>query len=89
MPIRKKRSISMPPDVDAEIATAAQQAGLSYSAWLAETARKEFRIRAGLAAVAEFEREHGAFEAAELAEATTWADRAVERADRAADRQTA
>jgi hypothetical protein len=73
MPIRKKRSISMPPDVDAEIAAAAQQAGLSYS----------------LAAVAEFEREHGAFGAAELAEATAWADRAVERADRAADRRTA
>ncbi len=79
----------MPPDVDAEIAAAAQQAGLSYSAWLAETARKEFRIRAGLAAVAEFEREHGAFGAAELAEAAAWADRAVERADRAADQRTA
>jgi hypothetical protein len=89
MPVRKKRSISMPPDVDAEIAAAARQAGLSYSAWLAETARKEFRIRAGLAAVAEFEREHGAFGAAELAEATAWADRAVERADRAAARRTA
>jgi hypothetical protein len=89
MPVRKKRSISMPPDVDAAIAAAAEQSGLSYSAWLAETARKEFRIRAGLAGVAEFEREHGAFTAAELAEATAWADRPAERADRAAAERTA
>jgi len=32
MAVRKKRSISMPPDLDAEIAAAAAQAGLSYSA---------------------------------------------------------
>jgi hypothetical protein len=89
MPVRKKRSISMPPDVDAEIAAAAEQAGLSYSAWLAETARKEFRIRAGLAGVGEFEREHGAFTSAELAEARAWADRAVGRADSAAAQRTA
>lgn len=89
MPVRKKRSISMPPDVDAAIAAAADQAGLSYSAWLAETARKEFRIRAGLAGVAEYEREHGAFTAAEVAEATAWADRAVERDGGGAGRRTA
>jgi len=81
MAVRKKRSISMPPDLDAEIAAAAAEAGLSYSAWLAETARKEFTIRAGLAAVGEFEREHGAFTAAELAEAESWADRAIESLD--------
>jgi hypothetical protein len=79
MAIRKKRSISMPPDLDAEIAAAAAEAGLSYSAWLAETARKEFTIRAGLAAVGDFEREHGAFTAAELAEAEDWAARATRR----------
>jgi hypothetical protein len=77
MAVRKKRSISMPPDVDAEIAAAAAAAGLTYSAWLADTARKEFTIRAGLAAVSEFEREHGAFTAAELAEAEDWAARAT------------
>ena len=49
MAVRKKRSISMPPDLDAEIAAAAADAGLSYSAWLADTARREFTIRAGLA----------------------------------------
>jgi hypothetical protein len=82
MAVRKKRSISMPPDLDAEIAAAAEQAGLSYSAWLADTARKEFTIRAGLAGVSEFEREHGAFTPGELAEAAEWAAGAAERARR-------
>jgi hypothetical protein len=79
MAVRKKRSISMPPDLDAEIADAAAEAGLSYSAWLADTARKEFTIRAGMAGVGQFEREHGAFSAEELAEADAWAARAIER----------
>ena len=80
MAVRKKRSISMPPDLDAEIAAAAAQAGMSYSGWLAETARKEFTIRAGLAAVSQFEQGHGVFTPEELAEAEQWAASAVERA---------
>jgi hypothetical protein len=80
MAVRKKRSISMPPELDAEIAAAAAQAGMSYSAWLADTARREFTIRAGLAAVSQFEQEHGAFSAAEMADADEWAARAIERA---------
>ena len=69
----------MPPDLDAEIAAAAADAGLSYSAWLADTARKEFTIRAGLAAVSQFEEDHGPFTAAELADADEWAGRAIQR----------
>ena len=69
----------MPPDLDAEIAAAAAQAGMTYSSWLAATARKEFTIRAGLAAVSQFEDEHGAFTAEELAEASQWAAEAIER----------
>ena len=83
MAVRKKRSISMPPDLDAEIAAAAAQAGMSYSAWLADTARKEFTIRAGLAAVSQFERDHGAFSPEELSAAEEWAATAAERARRA------
>ncbi len=83
MAVRKKRSISIPPELDAEIAAAAAEAGLSYSAWLAETARKEFTIRAGLAAVSQFEHDHGAFTAEELADADQWAARAVERSSQA------
>jgi hypothetical protein len=92
MAVRKKRSISMPPDLDAEIAAAAAQAGMSYSAWLAETARREFTIRAGLAAVSQFEQDHGAFTLEELAEAEQWAAAAVERAGgtgRSVQRRTA
>ena len=82
MAIRKKRSISMPPELDAEIAAAAAQAGMSYSAWLADTARKEFTIRAGLAAVSQFEADHGAFTPDELAEAEQWAATTVQRSSR-------
>jgi hypothetical protein len=83
MAVRKKRSISMPPDLDAEIAAAAAQAGMSYSAWLADTARKEFAIRAGLAAVSQFERDHGTFTPEEVSAAEEWAATALERAKRA------
>jgi hypothetical protein len=82
MAVRKKRSISMPPDLDAEIEAAAAESGLSYSAWLAETARKEFTIRAGLAAVGQYVQEHGAFTAQELAEADEWAAQAIARSAR-------
>ena len=83
MAVRKKRSISMPPDLDAEIAAAAARAGMSYSAWLADTARKEFTIRAGLAAVSQFERDHGTFTPEEVSAAEEWAATALERARRA------
>ena len=75
MAVRKKRSISIPPELDAEIAAAAQDAGMSYSAWITQTARKEFIIRAGLEAVSRYEAEHGPFTPDELAEADEWATR--------------
>jgi len=81
--VRKKRSISMPPDLDAEIAAAAARAGMSYSAWLADTARKEFTIRAGLAAVSQYEHSHGTFTPEELSAAEEWAAKAVQQARRA------
>jgi hypothetical protein len=87
MAVRKKRSISMPPDLDAAIEAAATDAGMTYSAWLATTARKEFAIGAGLDAVAEFEREQGAFTAEELAEGQKWAKEAVARSQRTGARQ--
>lgn len=73
MAVRKKRSISIPPELDAEIAAAAQEAGMSYSAWVAQTARKEFTIRAGLEAVSQYEAEHGPFSPDEIAAADEWA----------------
>jgi len=81
MAVRKKRSISLPPDLDAEIAAAAERAGMSYSAWLADTARKEFTIRAGLHAVTAYEDKHCPFTPEELAEADEWAAQAIRSAD--------
>jgi hypothetical protein len=87
MAVRKKRSISMPPDLDTQIETAARDAGMTYSGWLAATARKEFTIRAGLEAVSAYERDHGPFTADELAEAERWANDAVHRSKRTGGRR--
>ncbi len=88
---RKKRSISMPPELDAQIEDAAKAGGVTYSAWLAAAARKEFLLQDGLEAVAEFERADGVFTDAELAEAEAWASDAVIRSRRtgAAPRRSA
>jgi hypothetical protein len=86
MAVRKKRSISMPPDLDAAIEAAAAAAGMTYSAWLASTARNEFAIRAGLNAVTEYERDHGSFTADELADADDWAKAALTRSKRSGSR---
>ena len=80
MAVRKKRSISIPPELDAEIAAAAEAAGMSYSAWVAETARKEFTIRAGLEAIGQYEAERGAFTPDEIADADEWAGRVTQAA---------
>jgi hypothetical protein len=87
MAVRKKRSISMPPDLDSNIEAAAAAAGMTYSGWLAAVARKEFTIRAGLDAVADFEREHGSFSRDELAASETWANEALARSKRTGARQ--
>jgi hypothetical protein len=87
MAVRRKRSISMPPGLDAEIEAAATHEGMSYSAWLAAVARKEFTIRAGLDAVSQFEQEHGAFSSDEIAEAEQWAAEAIERGHHSGVRQ--
>ena len=91
MASRKKRSISMPPDLDARIEDAAKASGVTSSAWLAAAARKEFLLQDGLEGVAEFERANGTFTDTELAEAEAWASDAVNRSRRtgAASRRSA
>ncbi len=86
MPVRKKRSISVPPDLDAAIAEAARAAGTTYSGWLAATAQKELTLRAGLAGVAAYERADGAFSDEEMADAMEWAQKAVGRGRRSGSR---
>jgi hypothetical protein len=75
--VRRKRSISVPPELDAQIEAEAAREGMTYSAWLAEAAHKELTIRAGLDAVAEVEREIGRFTGEELAEAEAWTEAAL------------
>lgn len=60
---------------------------MSYSAWLAATARKEFTIRAGLDAVERFQHDRGAFSSEEMAEAEEWAREAVARRRRSGSRR--
>jgi hypothetical protein len=82
MPARRKRSISLPPDLDAEIQVEARRKGVTYSRWLADAARRELKVRAGLEAVAEVEEQLGSFTSEELVEADEWARDAIERARR-------
>jgi hypothetical protein len=86
VPVRKKRSISIPPDLDAAIEEAAKKAGTTYSGWLATAARKELTLRAGLAAVGAYERAEGAFSEDEIAEAEAWAREALARGRRSGTR---
>ena len=64
-----KRSLSFPPDVFEELEAEAAARGTTVSALMTSAAEDLLRRRRGLAAIAEYEAEHGAFTEAELAEA--------------------
>ena len=61
-----KLAITVAPDVHAQINAAAAAEGLSVSAWMTAAARRALIVRDGLAAVAEWEAEHGALTGEEL-----------------------
>jgi hypothetical protein len=61
-----KLAITVDPSVHAQVLAAAKADGVSLSAWMTAAARGALRIRDGLAAVAEWEAEHGPLSAAEL-----------------------
>jgi len=65
---RVKRSVSLPADVAAAIARAAAHGGMTFSAWRTASAVDQLRLDAGRRALAEWERDHGALTAEELAE---------------------
>lgn len=73
-----KLAITVDPDVHEQIVAAAHADGVSVSAWMTEAARHALAIRDGLAAVAEWEAEHGAFTEAERAAARRRVDRQLE-----------
>lgn len=79
---RVKRSISLPPDLAAAIAAAAQRDHLSVSAWIAATAEHRLRLDAGRRGIAEWERENGPLAPEELAEGLARARALLGRASR-------
>jgi hypothetical protein len=61
-----KLAITVDPDVHARVVAAAAAEGVSVSAWITAAARHALKLRDGLAAVAEWEAEHGEFTREEL-----------------------
>lgn len=66
----RKLSVALDESVATEAANAAERHGVSLSAWLNAAAERALVVETGLAGVAEWEAEHGALTAEELA----WAD---------------
>lgn len=71
-----KISIALDASVADKASRAAQREGLSLSAWLNRAAENALAIEDGLAAVAEWEAEHGALNEEELAAADELLDAA-------------
>jgi hypothetical protein len=61
-----KLAVTVDADVHAKVVEAAAAEGTSVSAWITAAARRALLVRDGLAAVAEWEAEHGALTEAEL-----------------------
>jgi hypothetical protein len=70
----KKLSVALEESVAEQAAQAAEREGLSLSAWLNAAAERALHIQDGLAAVAEWEAEHGSPTEEQLA----WADRVLD-----------
>jgi hypothetical protein len=61
-----KLAITIAADVHEQVLAAAARRGVSVSAWMTDAARLALKVRDGLAAVAEWEAEHGPLTEAEL-----------------------
>jgi hypothetical protein len=64
-----KLAITIDPDVHENVLAAAAREGVSVSAWMTAAAHEALRRRAGLAAVAQWERQRGGFTTEEMNEA--------------------
>jgi len=64
-----KLAITVNPEIHKNIIAAAARDGVSVSAWMTVAAREALQRRAGLAAVALWEEQHGRFTAEEMNEA--------------------
>ena len=70
-----KVAITVDSAVHAKVLEAAKAEGTSVSAWITAAARRALLVRDGLAAVSEWEAEHGALTPAELEAARTRIER--------------
>ena len=61
-----KLAMTVNPDIHENILRAAAREGVSVSAWMTTAAREALQRRAGLAAVALWEEQHGRFTAKEM-----------------------
>jgi len=59
-------AITVDPDIHEQVVAAAAMEGVSVSAWMTSAARRALLLRDGLAAVTEWEDEHGSLSEAEL-----------------------
>jgi hypothetical protein len=64
-----KLAITVDPTVHEKILAEASREGVSVSAWMTSAAREVLQRRAGLAAIAEWEKQHGAFSEEEMDQA--------------------
>jgi len=64
-----KLTITVDPEVHAQVVAAASDKGVSVSAWMTSAARRTLLVRDGLSAVADWEADQGPLTAAELAAA--------------------
>ena len=79
-----KLAVTVDADVHARVLDAAKADGTSVSAWITAAARRALLVRDGLAAVAEWEAEHGALTQAELRAARSRINRRETRTKRSA-----
>ena len=61
-----KLAITISPAIHERVIAAAARDGVSVSAWMTAAAREALRLRAGLAAVALWEKQYGRFTAEEM-----------------------
>ena len=64
-----KLAITIDPDIHEKVLAAAAREGMSVSAWMTAAARLSLQRRAGLAAVALWEKQHGRFTTEEMNQA--------------------
>lgn len=64
-----KLAITIDPKIHERILVAAAREGVSVSAWMTSAAREALQRRAGLAAVAEWEKQHGPLSGEEMDQA--------------------